>query len=357
MQPLPLALPRAVRRDRHRRPALRIGQRRPALCRHGALAAALLRAAGDACSITCRAPGSRSITRRRRCAATGSRRSPISTPRGTTSRRRRAPARRSIARSGPSSSISTTREWQAALHGRPVVQLSPFAAGSERRRRIRRRRPPGAAISPPSAPTRTSCCSRRCATISTPSAKPAARPRSPPSAQGSADRLLTVLRERGVTDLRRVADGEALEALPRSAVGLAILPVEQGFATDDAGAARRAGHPRRPARAHAAPAAQPRPVHHRGDEPRRRAISSSMPSTASAATRRWRRSMSPARRTIACACSMPATTGCSCRSRTSRCCRASARKTPARSSTGSAGSPGSRARRGSRSASATSPAN
>ena len=46
-------------------------------------------------------------------------------------------------------------------------------------------------------------------------------------------RLLTVLRERGVSDLRRIANGRELEALPGSAVGLAVLPVEQGFATDD----------------------------------------------------------------------------------------------------------------------------
>ena len=60
----------------------------------------------------------------------------------------------------------------------------------------------------------------------------------------------------------------------------------------------------------------------------RRATSSSTRSTASAATRGWRRSMSAARRTIASRCSMPATTGCSCRSRTSRCCRATARRRP-----------------------------
>ncbi|MBV9553125.1 MAG: transcription-repair coupling factor [Alphaproteobacteria bacterium] len=50
---------------------------------------------------------------------------------------------------------------------------------------------------------------------------------------GSADRLATVLRERGLGDLRTVADGEALAKLPRSAVGLAILPLEQGFATGE----------------------------------------------------------------------------------------------------------------------------
>ena len=38
------------------------------------------------------------------------------------------------------------REWPAALHDRPVVQLSPFAADSERRRRLRCRRPIGAQL-------------------------------------------------------------------------------------------------------------------------------------------------------------------------------------------------------------------
>jgi transcription-repair coupling factor (superfamily II helicase) len=50
--------------------------------------------------------------------------------------------------------------------------------------------------------------------------------------EGSADRLATVLRERGVEDLRRAHDGDALARLPRGAVGLAILPLEQGYATD-----------------------------------------------------------------------------------------------------------------------------
>jgi len=50
--------------------------------------------------------------------------------------------------------------------------------------------------------------------------------------EGSADRLATVLRERGQGDLRRVADGNALARLPKQTVGLAILPLEEGFATD-----------------------------------------------------------------------------------------------------------------------------
>src|SRR6266436_4348889 len=50
--------------------------------------------------------------------------------------------------------------------------------------------------------------------------------------EGSADRLATVLRERGLGELRRVADGDALAKLPKDIVGLAILPLEEGFATD-----------------------------------------------------------------------------------------------------------------------------
>ena len=65
-----------------------------------------------------------------------------------------------------------------------------------------------------------------------------------------------------------------------------------------------------------------------------------------------RRSRPPARRTTAWSCTMRATPSSICRSRTSSCCRATARRTPASSSTSSAGSAGRRARRGSRSASA-----
>ena len=67
-----------------------------------------------------------------------------------------------------------------------------------------------------------------------PRRRAASRPRAAIAAysEGSADRLATVLRERGLSDLRRVADGEPSRRLPKAAVGLAILPLEQGFATD-----------------------------------------------------------------------------------------------------------------------------
>ena len=252
------------------------------------------------CSTTCRAPGSRSITRPRRRAATGSTRSPISTPRATTSPpAARARQRRFIARSSPTRCFSARANGRRLCAARPVVQLSPFAADRERRRRVRRRAPARRKTSPPSAPTRISCCSRRCAIISTPSRKPAAKPRSPPSAKARPTGSPTVLRERGVTELRRVADGRALETLPQLGRRTRPPAARAGLRDRRAGPARRAGHSRRPARAHAAPPPQPRRIHRRGGRACRRATSSSMPITASAATRGWRRSTSPARRMIA----------------------------------------------------------
>jgi transcription-repair coupling factor (superfamily II helicase) len=123
-------------------------------------------------------------------------------------------------------------EWQAALRGRPVVQLSPFAAD-------------------PSDPDAFDAGARPAHNFAAERADPKVvlfeavrdyleaegksgrRTAVAAFSQGSAERLLTVFRDRGVTDLRRIADGPALEALPRSAVGLVVLPVEQGFTTDD----------------------------------------------------------------------------------------------------------------------------
>ena len=272
---------------------------------------------------------------------------------GSGARRRR----RSIGRCAPDQLYLDEREWQRRLPGGAVGAVvavrrtrSRTATGSTPARGRR-------AISPPSAPTPRWRCSRRCATISKPSANPAARPRSPRSARARPTGSPTVLRERGVADLRRIADGAALAALP-ALVGRARDPAARAGVRDRRPRRpRRAGHPRRPARAHARGGGATSTSSSPRRPTSRRATSSSMPITASAATRRWRRSTSAARRTTACACSMPATTGCSSRSRTSRSCRASAPRMPGRSSTGWAGSPGSRARRGSSSASATSPAN
>ena len=125
-----------------------------------------------------------------------------------------------------------SHEWQGALRGRPVVLLSPFAANQS----------DGDAFDAGARPARNFAAERAdpkvvlfeavrdyLASERKSGLKTAIAAFSP----GSADRLLTVLRERGVSDLLRIADGRALEALSPSAVGLAVLPVEQGFATKD----------------------------------------------------------------------------------------------------------------------------
>src|SRR5713101_4952592 len=122
-------------------------------------------------------------------------------------------------------------EWVAAMRGRPVVQLSPFAAD----------RRDGDAFDAGGRPARNFAAERADPNVVLFEAvrdyleaerKSGRRTAVAAFSQGSADRLLTVLRERGVSDLRRIADGNGLEALPRSAVGLAVLPLEQGFTTD-----------------------------------------------------------------------------------------------------------------------------
>ncbi len=122
-------------------------------------------------------------------------------------------------------------EWRQALHGRPVVQMSPFAA-------------------PETGPDRFDAGARPARNFAIERADPkvalfeavrdyleAERKSGRKTAiaafsEGSAERLIGVLRERGVADLRRVADGAALAALPGSSVGLAVFPLEQGFQTD-----------------------------------------------------------------------------------------------------------------------------
>ena len=123
-------------------------------------------------------------------------------------------------------------EWQAALRGRGIVRLSPFAAAAGEDDAFdagaRPARNFAAARADPNIPlfeaVRDHLAAEREAGRRTAIAAFSA---------GSADRLASVLHERGVADLRRVADGEALAALPSSAVGLAVLALEQGFATPD----------------------------------------------------------------------------------------------------------------------------
>jgi transcription-repair coupling factor (superfamily II helicase) len=123
-------------------------------------------------------------------------------------------------------------EWQGALRGRPVAQLSPFTADQGDRDAF----DAGARAAHNFAAERADpkvVLFEAVRDYLEAERKSGRRTAVAAFSQGSADRLLTVLRERGVSDLRRIADGHALETLPRSAVGIAVLPLEQGFATDD----------------------------------------------------------------------------------------------------------------------------
>ena len=123
------------------------------------------------------------------------------------------------------------REWQSAVSARPVVQISPFASA-------------GQAAEPFDAGARAArnfVTERADPKIVLFEAvrdyleaeqKSGRKTAIAAFSEGSADRLAAVLRERGATDLQRVADGVALSALPNSTIGLAVLPLEQGFATD-----------------------------------------------------------------------------------------------------------------------------
>ncbi|HVH81092.1 MAG TPA: CarD family transcriptional regulator, partial [Stellaceae bacterium] len=122
-------------------------------------------------------------------------------------------------------------EWRAVLDDRSVIQLSPFAAPEGEKTTLDAGARPAKSFAAERADPKVNLFEsvRDYLDVERKSGKRAAIAA---YSAGSADRLGTVLRERGLTDLRRVADGGALEKLPASSVGLAILPLEQGFATD-----------------------------------------------------------------------------------------------------------------------------
>jgi transcription-repair coupling factor (superfamily II helicase) len=127
-------------------------------------------------------------------------------------------------------------EWQRAMPGRRVVRLSPFPrpeggadrfdadrfdAGARPARNfaVERADPKGALFAAVGAYLEGERGAGRRVAVAAYSA-------------GSADRLASVLHERDLAGLCRVADGVALGALPAGAIGLAVLPLEQGFVAD-----------------------------------------------------------------------------------------------------------------------------
>jgi transcription-repair coupling factor (superfamily II helicase) len=122
-------------------------------------------------------------------------------------------------------------EWKTALAGRTILQLSPFGPADEQAGAIDAGARPAKSFAAERADPKVNLFD---AVRDYLAAEQQAGKRAAIAAysEGSADRLATVLRERGLAELRRVADGRALGRLPQQTVGLAILPLEQGFATD-----------------------------------------------------------------------------------------------------------------------------
>ena len=178
-----------------------------------------------------------------------------------------APGRRSIDRSGRRSSISTTSNGSRSCAGARLFgcRLSPP------------RRATATSSTPVARPARELRC-RACrpqrrlfeAVRDYLEAERKAGQRAADrrlQSRARAERLVSVLRERGVADPARIADGDALAQAAAPVVGLAVLPVEQGFATGEfvlLGEQDILGD--RLARS-AAPPAQPRPIHRRGQRP------------------------------------------------------------------------------------------
>jgi len=176
---------------------------------------------------------------------------------GRTTARGTAPLYRPVP---PEQMFLDEAEWQRALSGRSVVQLSPFPMPEESPhptppipgldpgitgegvdRAAGLAGAPGEAFDAGARPAKNFTAERADPKVQLfeavrdyLTAEQASGRRAAIAAysEGSADRLATVLRERGLGELRLVADANALARLPKRAVGLAILPLEEGFATD-----------------------------------------------------------------------------------------------------------------------------
>ena len=281
-----------------RRPALRSGERRPPLSRHGALAAAVPRRSWRRCSIICRARRWRSSRWPKTPRTSASRRSPT-----TTTRAQRGAEASGIgaalqaAAAGPALSRPKTN-GSARLDAAALARLTPFAVPEAARRRSISARAPGT-ISRPSAPSPAPTCSRRSAKHVAALQAAGKRVVIALWSEGARERMSHVLADHKLANLTPVASWPEALALPKPQVALAVLGIESRLRDRRRRGHQRAGHPRRPPGAAAPRAAPRREFHRRGDQPLAPAISSCMSITASAASSACRRSRPPARRTTA----------------------------------------------------------
>ena len=232
-QPLPPQLHRGVRRAVARRRALRGGQRGPPLRRHGALAAASLRAAGHAVRLSARRAG-----RLRPSGARGDRRAPQADPRllrgAPAAGRRRAEGRRALqAGRRRTCSISRPTTSSAALPDRAAIEFTPFDTPDAGARKVlhagaRHGRSFAEERADPNANVFD-------AAVKHIAAVRAGKRRVVVAGwtEGSLDRLAQILAEHQPRQRQAGRDaGRCRKARRRGRRALAVLPLEAGFETD-----------------------------------------------------------------------------------------------------------------------------
>jgi transcription-repair coupling factor (superfamily II helicase) len=121
------------------------------------------------------------------------------------------------------------KEWNQALHARAVAQLSPFAGGADAADGGAR---PGIDFSAARADPRRNLFEVVRAQLGDEIAA-GKRVLIAAYSAGSAERLGSLLKEHGAGDVRGIVAWEDFRALPQTALGLAVLAIERGFAFED----------------------------------------------------------------------------------------------------------------------------
>jgi transcription-repair coupling factor (superfamily II helicase) len=123
-------------------------------------------------------------------------------------------------------------EWDAALAKRPVGQLSPFAPPERTADAVDAAARPGRNFAEARANPKVNVFEAVQEAIRA-EQRDGVRVAVAAFSEGAADRMTSVLRERGVEDARRAEGWPALQKLARGSVGVVVLALDQGYRFDD----------------------------------------------------------------------------------------------------------------------------
>ena len=228
---IPHRLCGGVRRSRSRRHALRGGERGPPPSRHGALAAAVPRPSRDAVRLCAgRAGGARESRRGRRPRAVGPDQGLL---RGARRMRRPARAARSTSRCRRTGFILPEGEWAERLKTAALARLTPFAVPEQGGAVIDVGARAGHNFSAERAENAAGvfdAVSRHVQGLQAGGKRVAVALWS----EGARERMKHVLAEHGLHNLTAVGSWAEALALPKPEVALAVLGLESGFETSEA---------------------------------------------------------------------------------------------------------------------------